>query len=1273
MNNSIFEVDATDIKALNDEELTELVARLCKADVKRADQSATCVKHGGNINTPDEGLDVVVEWNTNPPSFSHLPRKITGIQIKTTNMTPSLIKSEMAQNIGNGKSINRLIVQSGAYIIISSNRSSNPADSVKCVNAMRLALSGVPENEKLQLLFYGTEAITDWVNEYPSIVSWVKKTIGKFTSGWQPYSDWSNSESLKEYILDDKLRLFRSPLEEGITVGEGIRILREQLSIPGSSVRLVGLSGVGKTRLIQALFESSVGEEPLPEHLALYTDYNDKPIPDPINFVQTLKPNYQRIVLIIDNCSQEIHNTLTKSIKNSQISIITVEYDVQDDLPQSTQVFLLEPASEVALRKIIGMRHPEINNTVLERIIELSEGNSRVALALVDNFKDFGNFGTLRDDEIFKRLFWQRKNESGDVFETAQACSLVYSFNSSDPGSDNSEIPFLALLRDQTPEVFFKNIFEIKNRKLLQSRGSMSALLPQAVANSIASETLGSFTQGTLESVFLATGASRLLKSFCHRLSFLHDNDGAREIAKEWLNPSGFFGIKGLRLNDEDRISVSYLLPIDLQVSLAYFQRLLELLAIILDKKQYSTTINWIVRSLLNLAYFPDYFENTMGLLEKMLFMHDITQILEEGVNQQINQLFWPIFSCTTATPKTKHEHVSLLLSSNDFEVLSLGIRFLNSSLETQFHTVLWVNSFGARSLSLGRENLTYKEIRDWLASAMQILLVTYTNNPLLKSDLRHIIEKKFALLWNFGTNCDQLKILVEKIKEDSPWPEIWVAIKKTLHWNEKHNNKILHDSLIELEEMTRPKFLEEELLIYLPTSELSSYPFEDGSENEGNGSLTQAYGSKMRELGKRTSENLQILNRFGPDLFTFQNYWLNPFIEGITQNTKDLVLFWEILRDNYKKASSQRSIGIFVAFFKTLQTSNPDLAELFRKEIIEDPDLSNILPSILIYKPNISTEIETITNMINEGSCSPNLFWGFGELKIGDQISEQDFCKIITSLAGTREGYSTAIVIVGGKFEDYRKKGLQISPPLVQLGQTMLFRANEREFVDWNDPMRDLYLRSIITSLPKSGFSTTEARRFISELFPIGFEKSVSSVYHPYINHFFGSEYPIELLDLLYSRIGLIDPDENFHLLNYPEEIGEILQQVNKEIILTWMKDDLHNRSQFLSRYLSLVEEDKETKVFRWTDFGRTFVSLTQDIPTVLENIGFRLEPRSWTGSYSHAIRRLLPLIDDELINSSSRLKSWREDTKLRWLKQSKKHDEFDAEYNERSQAFEP
>jgi ABC-type dipeptide/oligopeptide/nickel transport system ATPase component len=50
---------------------------------------------------------------------------------------------------------------------------------------------------------------------------------------------------------------------------------------PGQVVRLVGLSGVGKTRLAEALFDSKVGANALDPALAVYTNVNVAEGPDP--------------------------------------------------------------------------------------------------------------------------------------------------------------------------------------------------------------------------------------------------------------------------------------------------------------------------------------------------------------------------------------------------------------------------------------------------------------------------------------------------------------------------------------------------------------------------------------------------------------------------------------------------------------------------------------------------------------------------------------------------------------------------------------------------------------------------------------------------------------------------------------------------------------------------------------------------------------------------------------------------------------------------------
>ncbi len=97
-------------------------------------------------------------------------------------------------------------------------------------------------------------------------------------SGWSSIGDWCGVGVSEEtpYLFNDKACLTdeRTSDHEQLTIGEGIARLRVSLTKARQCIRLIGLSGLGKTRLVQALFEDGVGEAPLDPGLAVYTDYS---------------------------------------------------------------------------------------------------------------------------------------------------------------------------------------------------------------------------------------------------------------------------------------------------------------------------------------------------------------------------------------------------------------------------------------------------------------------------------------------------------------------------------------------------------------------------------------------------------------------------------------------------------------------------------------------------------------------------------------------------------------------------------------------------------------------------------------------------------------------------------------------------------------------------------------------------------------------------------------------------------------------------------------
>jgi hypothetical protein len=542
----MFEVTAEEIALLNDEDLRSLVGRLCESTMRRRGISPSCVTWGGNQNAGDGGVDVRVALPLHVETEDFIPRPETGFQVKAEDTPASKILSEMKPNGIIRPTIRDLADRSGAYIIVSSKGSASDLVLTNRREAMAQAISDLPNAGALKLDFYDRRKLETWLRDQTGTALWVRERIGKPLQGWSGYGAWSYEPggTGSEYLLDNELRIktYRQKTRPGLSAMEGIHSIRETLRNPHGIVRLVGLSGVGKTRLVQALFDDRVGERALDQTLAAYTNLADKPIPEPTALATELIATERRAVLVVDNCSPELHRRLSELCKpdNSPLSLLTIEYDIREDQPEGTDVYRLEAASASLIVNLLKQQTPGISPVNAGRIAEFSGGNARIAVALAGTIDATEAIALLSDDELFRRLFHQRHQPDGELFTAAQALSLVYSFQGEDvsDGAEAELSPLGALVGKSAQEVF-KHCAELERRGLLQRRGRWRAVLPHAIANRLASFALENIPPTVIQDCFLKSGYERMLRSFSRRLGYLSDNNEARSIAEKWLNPGG--------------------------------------------------------------------------------------------------------------------------------------------------------------------------------------------------------------------------------------------------------------------------------------------------------------------------------------------------------------------------------------------------------------------------------------------------------------------------------------------------------------------------------------------------------------------------------------------------------------------------------------------------------------------------------------------------------------------------------------------------------------
>ena len=382
-------------------------------------------------------------------------------------------------------------------------------------------------------------------------------------------------------------------------------------------LRLAGLSGVGKTRLAQAMFDGRVGTQALnPDH-AFYTDVAFGPDPDPRAFAEQLIAGRTRAVLIVDNCMPELHRQLTQvcSVQDSTVSLLTIEYDVREDLPEETSVFRLEPASEDLIQKLVRNRFNHISQVDARTIAEFSGGNARIAIALANTVDRGESLAGLRDEDLFKRLFEQRHGSDKDLLTSAEVCSLVYSFEGTDTESGESELNFLASLIGKTGAELYRDVATIKDRDLIQSRDMWRAVLPQAIANRLAKRALESIPKDKLVKAFLTSGSERLIKSFSRRLGYLHDCDRAVEIAGELLSPDGWLGKANCNFNDLGMDVFRNVAPVSPEKTLEMIERAADGADGAKFTSRKNTHHHRFVKLLRQLAYDPDLFDRSVEII----------------------------------------------------------------------------------------------------------------------------------------------------------------------------------------------------------------------------------------------------------------------------------------------------------------------------------------------------------------------------------------------------------------------------------------------------------------------------------------------------------------------------------------------------------------------------------------------------------------------------------------------------------------------------------
>jgi hypothetical protein len=319
--------------------------------------------------------------------------------------------------------------------------------------------------------------------------------------------------------LDDKLKSIREEL----------------ISAQGRIIRLTGLSGVGKTRLVHSALSADDDSPTALKSLSeatIYINYAEVPS-DLVNFVAQLAEGFSGVV-VVDDCPPAIHERIVDIVTNSSLSVVTV-FHQSEPARRDTRCLDLRPEE---MGDVVEQILREDSNLVsrgesaIKAVAEFAKGFPQIAKLITE----FHRAPTL--EELFEReplaqkLLSQGEKPDQETLLAMQALSLLRTIG----GGASILTKQLEAVRqifcsgEISEGQFLRIIEQQKKRKVIQQIADTIMVVPRPLAVALAAEFLEGFPSAKWRAALDRIDNAHLLEPFARRMEELEFSEKAVEL-----------------------------------------------------------------------------------------------------------------------------------------------------------------------------------------------------------------------------------------------------------------------------------------------------------------------------------------------------------------------------------------------------------------------------------------------------------------------------------------------------------------------------------------------------------------------------------------------------------------------------------------------------------------------------------------------------------------------------------------------------------------------
>lgn len=1072
---------------------------------------------------------------------------------------------------------------------------------------------------------------------------WLREHAGKHYSGWSGYGNWTGLNKEAGYIIDEKVKFSdaSSNSETKIDAAGIIDSVRNRLREPGASVRLVGLSGVGKTRFAQALFESETGIKPLSQKSVFYTDTALNPDPVPAALLEKLVSSGFRAVLIVDNCGSPLHRTLTEQLGKAtgHVSLLTIEYDIREDLPENTDLIVMEAGSEELITELIKRNYPDIGLNSIHKIADFSGGNARVAIALASAVGRDDDISRLKDRELFSRLLNQSEAVSEDDKKSAEVFSLVYSFQLKAEKGNSEELDCLSRLSDIRYADLLRSAKELERRGLAQTRSVWMAVLPHPIANGLAQLALENMSHAKISEHINPRLTPRLFSSLTRRLGYLSRSAEAHSYANSMLAPDGEFEkyIADLPITKNPAynncfIFISNIAPIAPSETIQFLKRMYERDSIFCTRD--NPAFITITRLLRSLAYESRYFNDCAS----MLYLFSLSESKGDN-NNSVLHILCSLFSAhLSGTHATVDQRISFIKENIENPRRDINIKLIKSLLQTDNFVSHLGFDFGSSVRDYGYYPESYDEHEKWYLGVLNFINETAGRRPYWQSEMVKILTSHLNGLWKIRISSVRhaLYDIIIKNMDNRTSADVWSAVSMILNFDSKKNLLRDKDKLIELEIAARPNTIEKNVELLLFSNGLYHFVLDD--EKTQDAMIKTGFEIALERAAYIADELLnkprymidEIIERCLTEIGNNSHIGAFAFRVGSKADYRCYIL--QKLNDILSRSNVSYLNQAFISgAISGLYLENRSKVDELLDGCVENPHFLTLYPALQLSVALDDVAVKRIKLHLSQDGVNASDYAGIAHGQRHSLLSDVTLIDLLTALHPLKNGYSVVLDILAMRIAykfipDYVPSDNIVSYAQDFICSMLRHFPNENKYeLSYN--FENLAKRVFENASDEKLYELTEAIFFCSSqhIYLFDLHKILRIVLRVNLTL---------VLNLLSPEKGVLNEEIvralSFMLCTNPLEETEI----KSEDVLAWGEKDPDTRFGYLVQLLSPISQVEG--VYIWTELAKSILLRCNNVQTVLAEMVQKFRPRVTSGGWSAKMEEQRPLLTE--LQSSER-----------------------------------